>query len=101
MESIWEVDAVHPRLRGELISLSDADLDFVGSSPLTRGTPPQSNLSAFGVLVHPRLRGELITKHSIVLCSTGSSPLTRGTRLAGTRMSNELAVHPRLRGELF
>ena len=30
---------VHPRLRGELISLFDADLDFVGSSPLTRGTP--------------------------------------------------------------
>ena len=38
-KKVTEYTSVHPRLRGELISLFDADLDFVGSSPLTRGTP--------------------------------------------------------------
>ena len=42
MESIWEVDAVHPRLRGELQSLRMLFLAIFGSSPLTRGTPPDS-----------------------------------------------------------
>ena len=91
---------VHPRLRGELISLSDADLDFVGSSPLTRGTHSQEDpLSASGrfipayagnserrsccsvlLPVHPRLRGELSISVTFVEAGNGSSPLTRGTQ---------------------
>ena len=93
--------SVHPRLRGELISLFDADLDFVGSSPLTRGTrfsrlafpslvrfiPAYAGNSTMRVCymikitVHPRLRGELIAENAVIVSSTGSSPLTRGTRL--------------------
>ena len=90
---------VHPRLRGELISLSDADLDFVGSSPLARGTqnsnlysttlirfiPACAGNSPFGSLiprdltVHPRLRGELFSCQRRSDGSDGSSPLARGT----------------------
>ena len=38
MESIWEVDAVHPRLRGELCGKRYGSCGLAGSSPLTRGT---------------------------------------------------------------
>ena len=90
---------VHPRLRGELISLSDADLDFVGSSPLARGTQ-NSNLYSTtlirfipacagnsldtkkiekGMPVHPRLRGELSLGIAANVLTNGSSPLARGT----------------------
>ena len=92
--------SVHPRLRGELISLFDADLDFVGSSPLTRGTPvvfsfshpPARFIPAYAGnsalacsrrarrSVHPRLRGELILVLRPALIHIGSSPLTRGTQ---------------------
>ena len=72
----------------------------VGSSPLTRGTPPRriceprrprfipayaGNSSSIstelkGAAVHPRLRGELDYQFSAVGKIDGSSPLTRGTR---------------------
>ena len=70
---------VHPRLRGELKSLINDDLETGGSSPLTRGThiancrdlvlerfiPAYAGNSLTVVAslildtVHPRLRGEL------------------------------------------
>ena len=70
---------VHPRLRGELGPHIGSRIGFIGSSPLTRGTPPEKfydgvrsrfipayagNSSvlinkAFLLAVHPRLRGEL------------------------------------------
>ena len=72
----------------------------VGSSPLTRGTPPRriceprrprfipayaGNSSSIstelkGAAVHPRLRGELGQTISSGCIPSGSSPLTRGTR---------------------
>ena len=93
------IDAVHPRLRGELIQHLVGQFSIRGSSPLTRGTlftslrrhapyrfiPAYAGNSLSGFLihlscpVHPRLRGELPFAAALVLCVAGSSPLTRGT----------------------
>ena len=94
------VDAVHPRLRGELFQIVDGHNVVAGSSPLTRGTLDQfrrpchylrfipayagnsvcSGIEAASVAVHPRLRGELAILIGAFLSIYGSSPLTRGTR---------------------
>ena len=106
VESITASLSIHPRLRGELFVVFDVFPDFVGSSPLTRGTRTRFNLferayrfipayagnsatrhpAVWPSPVHPRLRGEL--SGSIVQFDrrTGSSPLTRGT-LAKTPVS--------------
>ena len=91
---------VHPRLRGELVDSTVAVVDYLGSSPLTRGTPiadryglnvqrfipayaGNSNTKTFFIgcsPVHPRLRGELGAAAFRSSGGSGSSPLTRGTR---------------------
>ena len=78
-KKVTEYTSVHPRLRGELGPHIGSRIGFIGSSPLTRGTPPEKfydgvrsrfipayagNSSvlinkAFLLAVHPRLRGEL------------------------------------------
>ena len=93
--------AVHPRLRGELISSYVSAARFGGSSPLTRGTRVEfclrlsvlrfipayagnSDVMAFQLIVvsvHPRLRGELNPRLQPKSSAVGSSPLTRGTHL--------------------
>ena len=92
--------SVHPRLRGELLSLKRYLGRSVGSSPLTRGTqrdktcflvgvrfiPAYAGNSNAGLIksyvepVHPRLRGELMKVKLGNVATDGSSPLTRGTR---------------------
>ena len=72
--------SVHPRLRGELMTVPKRILKTGGSSPLTRGTPQtdlapgrnarfipayagnswQTPFYGLSVAVHPRLRGELV-----------------------------------------
>ena len=101
--------SVHPRLRGELTEMMRLIIGSVGSSPLTRGTPPRriceprrprfipayaGNSSSIstelkGAAVHPRLRGELDSQFSAVGKIDGSSPLTRGTRT-----NHQLRMHP-------
>ena len=53
------VDAVHPRLRGELFGACICFLFLFGSSPLTRGTRNILSVATQVQSVHPRLRGEL------------------------------------------
>ena len=97
-KKVTEYTSVHPRLRGELGPHIGSRIGFIGSSPLTRGTPPEkfydgvrsrfipayagnspmSFTRQCAVPVHPRLRGELAT--DTVSVTGGSSPLTRGTQ---------------------
>ena len=94
--------AVHPRLRGELSMARPDVCRHAGSSPLTRGTPPDARLqrpeyrfipayagnsrpsvpTTVSPAVHPRLRGELCRKRSDSSSKSGSSPLTRGTPMS-------------------
>ena len=114
------VNAVHPRLRGELRLVRGPLRWSSGSSPLTRGTLKQFLQTTSDTTVHPRLRGELSVDWGILLNKIGSSPLTRGTHVlndttispvrfipayAGNsalarQNAAQVAVHPRLRGEL-
>ena len=91
--------AVHPRLRGELLHKPYNEGRFLGSSPLTRGTPKalandicvvrfipayagnsvNEHNNILIEAVHPRLRGELTVKLETTKNVVGSSPLTRGT----------------------
>ena len=92
--------AVHPRLRGELLTIINSKLTLSGSSPLARGTLLKLRLISHQIrfipacagnsiwrtlspgnqLVHPRLRGELFILRTNSSISSGSSPLARGTR---------------------
>ena len=104
--------SVHPRLRGELILVLRPALIHIGSSPLTRGTPPGYFRVYHRPAVHPRLRGELKVGNFTKSENRGSSPLTRGTRRARLlpayagnshrwmKHQSPNPVHPRLRGEL-
>ena len=80
-KKVTEYTSVHPRLRGELGPHIRSRIGFIGSSPLTRGTPPDKVLRRRSLTVHPRLRGEL--ERSLInqgVSTGGSSPLTRGTQ---------------------
>ena len=90
---------VHPRGRGEQLSVIDAGFGFVGSSPRTRGTadggfkpcsfcrfipadagnraPAHARVNRSAV--HPRGRGEQSTWVTVPRSFCGSSPRTRGT----------------------
>ena len=89
----------HPRLRGEQITETLRDGDFVGSPPLARGTdnvakcpPPAGGITpacagnSWGGITapprrwdHPRLRGEQPLQPPLWPCHIGSPPLARGT----------------------
>ena len=94
------LDAVHPRLRGELAIAALPRLFKTGSSPLARGTPISFArcsvfdrfipacagnsvvpiITLFCSTVHPRLRGELLYESWKEPIENGSSPLARGTQ---------------------
>ena len=68
----------HPRSRGENPTRSRRSDRQRGSSPLTRGKPPQGTAGRTRHAAHPRSRGEnTCCPHGRAL-RTGSSPLTRG-----------------------
>ena len=91
--------AVHPRARGEHMTVRLLIIRPLGSSPRTRGTygsraaisyagrfiPAHAGnitideSSVFENPVHPRARGEHESEGNICLSSLGSSPRTRGT----------------------
>ena len=54
--------AVHPRVCGELCSLSDWPKPWIGSSPRVRGTRRRGARQRRRRLVHPRVCGELISR---------------------------------------
>ena len=91
--------AVHPRVRGELVSAPIDSPPVIGSSPRTRGTQINQIASKGGNrfipayagnswtangagqrrTVHPRVRGELRSPAGKGQGNRGSSPRTRGT----------------------
>ena len=91
----------HPRSRGEHPHAPSLELDAPGSSPLARGTRPQSgqnaqnwgliparagNTTVFDIYsqndrAHPRSRGEHARATAVCVLPAGSSPLARGTHL--------------------
>ena len=97
----------YPRLRGEHVVISMAEVTLKGSSPLARGTQfvlsqlrpgggiipaCAGNTNVRGILPrcsrdHPRLRGEHYGMPPEAIRETGSSPLARGTR-RGWRISH-------------
>jgi len=107
---------VHPRARGERLTIATTAPISGGSSPRTRGTrfslrcphlarrfiPAHAGNAPFaptlGVLhpVHPRARGERSFNRAAKIWSNGSSPRTRGTRahsLAGRFGSRFIPAH--------
>ena len=112
--------SVHPRLRGELIRSEAKVGNPVGSSPLTRGTPPDARLQRPEYRFIPAYAGNSWVISMMKLVRFGSSPLTRGTLQlprtvlpikrfipayagnSGLRPAfrKSPTVHPRLRGEL-
>ena len=98
--SVTIFPAVHPRLRGELISGRIIFTWLNGSSPLARGTRCAGSLYLSSSAVHPRLRGELDinamdacnTYRFIPACAGNSNQCIISIMLN--------SVHPRLRGEL-
>ena len=109
-----QIDAAHPRSRGENHRLLPAQLGSSGSSPLTRGEPPPSRRyqavprlipahagKTFGCsclnssyAAHPRSRGENGKKSFKKLPAIGSSPLTRGKRRAPAHRQLERRLIP-------
>ena len=120
MNRIDAYNAVHPRLRGELLWLLTISILFVGSSPLTRGTRHQLTHAGLIERFIPAYAGNSHGAVTIAPDEHGSSPLTRGTQYqeycrafqvrfipayAGNSKGlqaprAEPTVHPRLRGEL-
>ena len=94
-----QVQAAHPRSRGEHASSSLRSCPHLGSSPLARGTPIRQPLSPLAVRLiparagntelvsrsstassaHPRSRGEHTLMFLTADRTLGSSPLARGT----------------------
>ena len=88
----------HPRSRGENIPFVPTQEQLDGSSPLTRGKPPDGHADACrtGLIpahagktsarvmvivpsaAHPRSRGENRSRREYLASQVGSSPLTRG-----------------------
>ena len=99
--------AVHPRVCGELLSLSYHTPLYFGSSPRVRGThadcafdpsdvrfiPACAGNSTLRVMhsyqcsVHPRVCGELASELEAMSVSDGSSPRVRGTRRLSAGLS--------------
>ena len=109
----------HPRIRGEhALALRD-QVRAGGSSPHTRGAPPQlvdkpprtriipayagstrySCRAAVRRRDHPRIRGEHPASYRPNRPPLGSSPHTRGAPRHRPRTSSGRADHPRIRGE--
>ena len=104
----------HPRSRGENIDHVPCIISYPGSSPLTRGKPPESaevhtwirlipahagktrpsRMPVMEVRAHPRSRGENPDGHITGADLAGSSPLTRGKRHARIRLGLPAGLIP-------
>ena len=109
----------HPRSRGENHGVQSRIVNQTGSSPLTRGKPPEhgADRSQKGLIpahagktarapaissaqaAHPRSRGENVRTHARASWLLGSSPLTRGKLSLTDALRNTGLAHPRSRGE--
>ena len=110
---------VHPRMRGERLSVAVRLNSSSGSSPHARGTLDGMGQAGFLIRFIPACAGNAISGSSSAFSCFGSSPHARGTHghaargdgrdrfipaCAGnaqprTARATVLAVHPRMRGE--
>ena len=108
----------HPRIRGEHEDIDERYLEMTGSSPHTRGAPPNrrrhprslaiipayagSTREAAGTGTarwdHPRIRGEHAERHDPKGNFTGSSPHTRGALPEVARRNGEVGIIPAYAG---
>ena len=84
----------HPRSRGENTGDSDSYEHEVGSSPLTRGKPPDLNTASIAPGAHPRSRGENVLAAPMIVLIWGSSPLTRGKPHSGLTTFSQRGLIP-------
>ena len=111
----------HPRIRGEHKLERVARNCQNGSSPHTRGAPPEPPsrprrrriIPAYAgstasppcrrsaAMDHPRIRGEHFIKYGIIPSSEGSSPHTRGARRSRARTSWAAGIIPAYAGSTF
>ncbi len=109
---------VHPRVRGEHVSIALSTKRCVGSSPRARGTPSKNGYGEIfyrfipacagntgtaarhqpPAAVHPRVRGEHLTASAGFSSATGSSPRARGTHLLGGVRSGQSRFIPTCAG---
>ena len=111
----------HPRIRGEHVGGQIVLLAIVGSSPHTRGAPPQlvdeppraRIIPAYAGSTsrkppgldrcwdHPRIRGEHSTRRSTAGMTAGSSPHTRGALLWCPQPLSGRGIIPAYAGSTF
>ena len=109
----------HPRSRGENGYEYQCDVDASGSSPLTRGKPPQDSRFPCPLRLipahagktmedqrdwrehaaHPRSRGENLEDGQTGLAHAGSSPLTRGKPVQQGALGLAAGSSPLTRGK--
>ena len=115
-------DPVHPRLRGEHLSMVDGVHVIAGSSPRARGTQLDGRAAGASTPVHPRGRGEHATPRHRSRFVVRFIPARAGNTLTGReatghrhrfiparagntssphRTRGTAPVHPRGRGEHF
>ncbi len=90
------VAPVHPHARGERDEIDTDDVETIGSSPRTWGTPRPQSSGRMRPPVHPHARGERTDAWKREVAYGGSSPRTWGTlgQSAGAlRMTRFIPTH--------
>ena len=96
--SVARIRRDHPRIRGEHFPTPGGTGPCQGSSPHTRGAPPDSPGGGTAPPDHPRIRGEHRRCHRRVRRRAGSSPHTRGARAAAGRSGGIGGIIPAYAG---
>ena len=91
--------SVHPRARGEHVTVCSRTCDNLRFIPALAGNTAQDDRDLPLVPVHPRARGEHIKGVIPRDAYCGSSPRSRGTQSSKTSCAFSISVHPRARGE--
>ena len=97
---LGSISSVQPRLRGELSSSWPFRFNFIGSTPLARGTPV-SRCTALTVLrFNPACAGNSCRNNQVPVKDVRFNPACAGNSQTEYLISHWSPVQPRLRGEL-
>ena len=95
---LWGAFPAHPRLRGEHSAATLVSMQFMGSSPLTRGALMRCLTVPHAPGSSPLTRGALFREFWRVGCE-GLIPAYAGSTACGDDTAFKGEAHPRLRGE--